>query len=186
MTRRPSLCLAVGLMALLAPAGLLAACGGSDDASSSVASTADTADVGGTADTVVGSDSTAIDLDAITIPDISIPTGAGISEECAVVYQKFLAALGSASTGQDFEGLTNAISSLDAVVPDDLTDDVQILSQAYGELAEVIADFDGDFAAAMADPATQQRMTAIGTPEVSAAGDAISAYFDQACPGTDG
>lgn len=186
MTRRPSLRLAVGLLALLAPAGLLAACGGSDDSSSSVASTAAAADAGATADTV-GSESTAIDLEDITIPaDLSIPAGAGLSEECAEVYQKFIVALGSASSGQDFEGLTDAIGSLDAVVPDDLKDDVATLSQAYSELAVVIAEFDGDFAAAMADPATQERMTAIGTPEVTAAGDAISAYFGEACPGAEG
>ena len=40
MTRRPSLRLAVGLLALVAPAGLLAACGGSDNDSSSASSVA--------------------------------------------------------------------------------------------------------------------------------------------------
>lgn len=189
MTRRPSIRLAVGLLALLAPTGLLAACGSDDEASSSLDSTADVtdaADAGDTADTVLGSESTAIDLEDVTIPDISIPEGAGLSEECAQVYQQFITALGSASSGQDFDGLTNAIGSLESVVPDDLKDDVEILSQAYSELASVIAEFDGDFAAAMADPDTQAKMTAIGTPEVTAAGDAISAYFGEACPGAEG
>jgi hypothetical protein len=173
--------MAVGLLALLAPAGLLAACGGSDGDSSPLSSSADAADADETADTVGASDSTVINLD-----DITIPAGAGISEECAAVYQKFIVALGSASTGQDFEGLQAAIGSLNDVVPGDLQDDVETLSAAYGELAAVIDDFDGDFAAAMADPAAQERMNAIGTAEVTAAGDAISAYFTTACPGAEG
>ena len=175
MTRRPSLRLAVGLLALVAPAGLLAACGGSDNAASSASSVAQAADAGATADTA-----------AINLDDITIPVGADISEECAAVYQKFIVALSSASTGQDMQGLQSAIGSLQDVVPSDLQDDVETLSAAYAELAAVIDDFGGDFAAAMADPAAQERMNAIGTDEVTAAGDAISAYFSSTCPGAEG
>ena len=187
MTRRPSLRLAVGLLALVAPAGLLAACGGSDNDSSSASSVAQAADAGATADTVVGSDTVAAGgTAAINLDDITLPVGADISEECAAVYQKFIVALSSASTGQDMQGLQSAIGSLQDVVPSDLQDDVETLSAAYAELAAVIDDFGGDFAAAMADPAAQERMNAIGTDEVTAAGDAISAYFSSTCPGAEG
>ena len=49
-------------------------------------------------------------------------------------------------------------------------------------MAQVIEDSGGDIAAAMADPANQAKLAAIGSPEVQAAGEAISAFFEETCP----
>lgn len=165
MNRRTSARLMVSVLAVLAPAGLLTSCGGSDanDAAANV-TTADQA-----ADTVPSDVS-------VAVPDIG-----ALSPECAKLTE-FITALTKAGTGQSFEGLSDAVGALSDSVPADLQDEVATLAGAYGQMESIIADYDGDVATAMADPDVQQQIDALGTDDVVAAGDAVSAYFDQQCP----
>lgn len=172
MNRRPSARIArrlvAGLLLVAGPASLVTACGGDDNkVTDAISATDDTVPAGATMP----------DLGDITLPE-NLP----VSGECAELYQRFITALGSAGTGQSFDGLEEAFSSLSDSVPDDLKDDVETVADAYGQMAAVIADAGGDIGKAMADPANQAKIAAIGTPEVEAASDAISAYFEETCP----
>jgi hypothetical protein len=169
--------LLVGFAAVLSSAGFLSACGGDDDVTDALSAAEQADDASDDAsDTDTDSSLPDVDLDDVELPD-NLP----ISDECTAVYQQFVLAMSGASGGT-YEGLETAMASLSESVPDDLDDDVQILSAAYGQMADLLAEYDGDIAAAMADPANQAQMAAIGSPEVSAASDAIGEYFEETCP----
>ncbi|MGD9998830.1 MAG: hypothetical protein AB7L17_07030 [Ilumatobacteraceae bacterium] len=190
MTRATSRRLPHGILALLVPFALVAAaCGGDDDLSSAVDQAEDTgndaADVTLPGGVTLPDGVTIPDLDDVTIPDmsdISIPDNVPITEECRDLYQRFISAMSGVTTGQGLDGFEEAFDALGDTLPSELQDDAQIVSDAYGQMAEVLDEHGGDLAAAMADPATQEKLAAIGTPEVTAALDAIGEYFDETCP----
>jgi hypothetical protein len=189
MTRATQRRLPQGILALLVPLALVtAACGGDDDDLSSAIEQAEDAAEGApdaTSDVTLPDGVTIPDLDDVTIPDlddVTIPQNVPISEECRELYQKFISAMSGVTTGQSIEGLSESFDALTEALPDDLDDEAAIVSDAYGQMAELLEEYDGNLGAAMADPANQQQLAAIGTPEVSAAIDAIGDYFSDTCP----
>lgn len=185
MNRRLTNRMIAGLLLIAAPAGVLTACGGSDDASDA---TSAPAAEGATDDAVTVPEITVAD-DTETdstddFSDLTVPPGA--TGECADIAQEVVDALQQAGSDENFAGLQAAIGSLRDVVPDDLKDDVDVLTDAYGQLADLVAQNGGDVEAALADPDLQAQFEAIGTEEVTNASDALDAYFSEVCPELNG
>jgi hypothetical protein len=179
-SRRLARRLVAGLLIVAGPAGIITACGSSDDASNvTTAAASPAASPVATPATDAGSDAASDDTD-LDLSDLTVPDN--VSGECADLYQHFIEALSKAGSGEDFAGLQAAIASLSDSVPDDLKDDVAVLSDAYGKMADLVAANGGDIATAMANADVQAQLQAIGTEKVTAAGDAISDYFDTTCP----
>ena len=105
----------------------------------------------------------------------------GDTANCMAVINAMSAAAAAVSGQGDATEFQAMIEGLQAAMPDDLKDDAQIFGEAYGEFLAVIAAHEGD-ANAMSDPAVMAALQAIGTPEVEAAANNISAYMDSACP----
>ena len=72
-----------------------------------------------------------------------------------------------------------AFGELAASVPADLLDDLTILSNAYQAYAVVLAANNND----TSSPDVQAAIQTLNTPEVSAAGANMQAYFEATCPG---
>jgi hypothetical protein len=120
--------------------------------------------------------------DGVTIPDnITIPGLDGLSGDCKELYSKFIAAFSGIGTG-DLGDLSSVFDGLAEVLPDDLKDDAQVMSEAFAKYSEVLKKYNGDITKAMADPDAQAALQAIGTDEVTAASENITHYFDETCP----
>ena len=119
----------------------------------------------------------------VTLPgDISIPDNilpGNLTEECRAIAMQFglLMAQAFAPTGEaaNFEQVFGDISSK---VPEELRADVLVVGEAFNAYGEVITANNNDFA----NPQVQAALEALGTPEVEAANERISAYFDATCP----
>lgn len=119
----------------------------------------------------------------VTLPgDISIPDNilpGDLTEECQAIAMQFglLMAQAFAPTGEaaNFEQVFGDISSK---VPEELSADVLVLGEAFNAYGEVMTANNNDFA----NPQVQAALEALGTPEVEAANERISAYFDATCP----
>lgn len=192
-------------LTIAALSGLLfvaAGCGSDDDAGSAADETTATAAEADSAEGA-GSDATdaaapeataADDVEAtsdtrpeisIDLSDISLPEG--LSAECTAYATAIMGAMAGIGTGAevDADAIAEAFGKLESLVPDDLKDDVATMAEAWGPFAELLNKFDGDIAAMMADPEAMAALGAMDTPEVTAADDALSAYFDEVCPDTD-
>lgn len=123
---------------------------------------------------------------SIDLTDLSLPEG--LSGECMAYAQAVAVAFGGLTTGApvDSDQVAESFDTLEGMVPDDLKDDIQVIAGVWGEFAAMLADFDGDLAKAMADPDVMAAMQQMSTPEVTAASDAISAYFEEVCPDVEG
>jgi hypothetical protein len=116
-------------------------------------------------------------------PGATTPVPGGVTGDCAAMYQEWAKAMGGVASGQNDADMTNVFKGLEAVVPDDLKDDVAVLSAAYGKYLTLITKYQGDISKAMQDPEVMKAIEDLGTTEVQAASDNISAYFDATCPG---
>jgi hypothetical protein len=144
--------------------------GGGDTASQSTDASDDTS--GG------GSDDTTGGGGAITVPPV-----AGVTAECQAIVNAMSGAA-AAFSGQGDAAQTKAMfAALEGAMPDELKDDARIFAEAYGKYFDLLTALD-DPSKAMSDPEVLAAMQAIGTPEVQAATDNISAYMDEACPST--
>src|SRR3954466_10610308 len=81
-----------------------------------------------------------ISIPDISIPDISIPTDfsfpANMSDDCKNFYE----GIASAMTGGDkktFDNLATAMDNLRDDVPEELRDDMDVVSDAYAKLADI-------------------------------------------------
>ena len=104
---------------------------------------------------------------------------ADMSTECldfAMAYANALGAMGGASQGADADWQA-WIASMQASVPDELKDAVAVWGTAMNDYLVVIEQHQNDPAA----PEVVAALEAINTPEVQAASDSISAYFDNGC-----
>ena len=125
-----------------------------------------------------GSDDTTGGGDAITLPSV-----AGVTAECQAIVNAMSGAA-AAFTGQGDAAQTKAMfAALEGAMPDELKDDARIFAEAYGKYFDLLMTFD-DPSKALTDPQMIAAMQEIGTPEVQAAADNISAYMDEACPST--
>ena len=168
------------LAAAVLTAGGLTACGSADTSlEEAVQDVVETLPVD---ETLVPSD-VSIDMgDLGTIPDLP-----GMSDDCTDLYNGWIAAMGAASAAMSGAGGSEDVDmiayfeSLATAVPDDIADDVRVISAAWAEWTEALASHDGDITALMADPAAMAAMEAVSSSEVSAASDAVGAYFDEVC-----
>ncbi|CAN5488630.1 hypothetical protein BH10ACT2_BH10ACT2_12920 [soil metagenome] len=143
-----------------------------------------------TAATLVGvaacsSDTSKTSIQDLSTVDVTLPSGATLpaglpgSDECKAVYVQFITAITSAyvpGSNVDFASVFGDVSSK---VPADLQDDLTILAAAYQNYGQVLSASGGD----SSTPEVQAAVAAIQTPEVSAAGQAVTSYFDETCPG---
>ncbi|MDO9176306.1 MAG: hypothetical protein Q7V62_15970 [Actinomycetota bacterium] len=127
------------------------------------------------------------DAGDITLPDgvdITLPDGSDISVpnvltgECGAVYAQLISAMTAAFAPGSEVDLDQVFSQVSANVPDELQGDVEVLSAALRELAEIMQSSGGD----MSSPEVAQAIQEMSTPEVSAASDRLNAYFDATCP----
>ena len=94
-----------------------------------------------------------------------------------------MSAAGMAAAGQgDMAQAAAYMQGLVAAVPDELKADAQIFADAYAGWLTVLAQYNNDFTQAMTDPAAQQAMMALSTPEVEAASQRLGDYMEATCP----
>ena len=124
----------------------------------------------------------------VTIPDITLPGGVtlpgdiptgsipGFSGDCV----KWIQALGAAFSGdaQGLETLEQGFAELAEVVPEDLKDDLQVLADGYGKLADKLAEYNGDFTQVYSDP---EALAIFSAPEFVQAQSNFSAWLDTEC-----
>jgi hypothetical protein len=79
------------------------------------------------------------------------------------------------------EALPGAVNQLSALVPSDLSADVNTLADAVQSFVGVLQRFDFDTAAADADPAAQAQLRALDKQSVVDATARIQKWLDQAC-----
>jgi hypothetical protein len=106
-------------------------------------------------------------------------TGSGSSADCLKLATEWSKAVGAAASGQGGDG--NVFAGLEAVVPDSLKADAKVLAAAYTKYMDIFKKYNGDVAKAMSDPAVQEALKGIGSPEVQASQKKISDYFDGQC-----
>ncbi|MFM2076538.1 MAG: hypothetical protein RJA49_428 [Actinomycetota bacterium] len=160
--------LAFGLTAALAIG--LTACGGSDGGLAQLTST-----------TVGAPGDTASPGDTAGGGDVTVPSVPGLSADCQQLYSQFVQAMGGVGAGQATDA-SKLFDNLKKVLPAELQSAAQTLSEAYGGLTALIAQYNGDYAKAAADPAFQAAIQSMSKPEVAAASKAISDYFTSQCP----
>jgi hypothetical protein len=115
-----------------------------------------------------------------TIPSDGGDMGSGeMSQECLDFAMAYASALGSAAgAGSGSEGDWQSwVSGMQAAVPDELKDDVAVWAGAMQEYLTVLEAHPNDYLA----PEVMAASEKLATPEVTAASDAISAYFDNGC-----
>ena len=124
-----------------------------------------------------GSDVTLSSGDAIDASDLSLP--ANMTGECQAIALQYATLLSQAFAPEGDTGdLEKAFGDISASVPDDLKDDLVVLSAAFSEYAAVLKDNAND----MNSPDVMAALAALSTPEVAAASENVSNYFDATCP----
>ncbi len=116
----------------------------------------------------------------LTLPsDLSIPADLNLSAECRQLAMSFAGVMAQAfaPTAQASD-LEKVFGDLSSKVPDDLKDDVAVMATAFAKYGQIMKDNGND----MTNPAVQKALGDLGTPEVQAASDNITAYFDTVCP----
>jgi hypothetical protein len=168
------------LLALLVLGSLLlAACGGGDDGGSDEAGGDARGTTGGDAGEVTGSDGDG---------DVGM-FGAG---ECAEVVAAMAAATSGISaamsgSGADLEQSIEAMQAFAAEAPEEIREDFQLLAEAYARVGQALADSGYD--PASGEPPSAEAIAALqavgddlNSPELQAASERITAYFDAECP----
>ncbi|MFZ1491449.1 MAG: hypothetical protein WAS51_16040 [Ilumatobacteraceae bacterium] len=116
--------------------------------------------------------------------DIPLP----LSEECSELAEAVEGAFSGIGTGTDsdmFAGLSDAYDRLREVVPDDLKPDVDVLSEAYSKIDDVLAEFDYDFTQAFTDPEAQAAISEAFADEdgsIAEASTRLNTWFQEQCP----
>lgn len=108
---------------------------------------------------------------------ISIPNVAGLSEECTT----YLNAIASAFTGtkDGISGVSESFAKLKDAVPDDLKDDVQVLSDGFAELQKLYEKYNYDYTKIAADPEATKLFS---DGKFNEASTNITAWLDKECP----
>lgn len=171
---------------LLTATVLLAACGGGDESSdgssddgTSLITAPDTAPEVTAAPTTDGESSGG------SIPD-SI---AGVPQACV----ELATALEGAFAGMDdmagggeamemFGSLADAMERLKGELPAEYSADLDLLAEGYRAIDEVLAEYDYDMMEAFTDPAAMEKLQVFDNEEFTAAGERLSAYFEEKCP----
>ena len=85
----------------------------------------------------------------------------------------------------DFGEIADAIDDVKQFTPDDIDDDVEVLSGVYQEMADVIDEYGGNLTEAMSNPEVMEKLESMNSPEVEEASGNVQAYFEERCPGFD-
>jgi hypothetical protein len=113
----------------------------------------------------------------------------GVNDECvqaAAAWSEIFLAQGQFMTGTvSKEELANYRESLDVIgtkVPSELKGDFEVMAKAWGEWSEAVGDIDMSDPAQLTNPATAEKLDEaakkLDTPEVNAAQDKVSDYFE--------
>jgi hypothetical protein len=155
---------------------VLAACGGDLKASVSSQTPITTVAPGGTS----GPGTTGSTGNPSSTAPMGTNPASGTSDNCLKFATQWAAAIGGAMAGQTTDA--GVFDALVGSVPDSLKPDAKLLAKAYTGYFAILKKFNGDYAKAMADPDVQKAIAALGTPELNAAQDRITKYFDAQCP----
>lgn len=114
----------------------------------------------------------------LSIPsDLSVP--AMLTGDCKAIYAQMIGAMAQAFAPADQQvDMEKVFGEVSANVPDELQGDVDVMSAAMTDMAEVMKQYDND----MANPAVMAAMQELSTPEVQAASERLNAYFETTCP----
>ncbi len=121
-----------------------------------------------------GGDITLPGGDAIDPSDLNLP--GNMTEECQAIALRF-ATIYSQAFAPEGE-MENMFGDISADLPDDLQDDLAVLTRAFSEYAKVVTENAND----PTNADVQAALQALGTTEVAAASDNMNAYFDSTCP----
>ena len=163
---------------VLAVALVAAGCGGDDDSSASDTTTIE----GTTTDTTT--EETTTDDGAATSGDFDFA-----DEDCRSLVAAYLGisqAFGAAAAGSndDLEEQAEAFAEFADDVPDEIRADVQTLADAYGQYIQVIQDAGlepGEIPTAEQAQELQEALQAVGTADVTAASERLSAWTTENC-----
>jgi hypothetical protein len=145
----------------LAIVGILVACGG-----------------GSATDVVDDVDQTsgAGEATVITVGDIP-----GANDACEKVVN-MIGAMGQVMGGQiSTEAARSIVDDFVAAVPQEIRADADVLVSAFTGYIDVLSKYDGDMAAAMADPEAITALERIGDAETSASTERINTYLADEC-----
>ena len=163
-----------------------AGCGGGSDEASSDTDTVVATDTIGSEDTSTdetSTDETSTDDSGITSSD----DFNWASEDCQNLVKAFVglsAAVGAASGGSDVSGDVEEFAKYADEVPDEIKADVQTLAAAYSTYIDKLKDLGltaGDIPTAAQAQQLQEAAQSLGTSEVSAAGDRLTAWTNENC-----
>ncbi len=109
--------------------------------------------------------------------DLTLPTG--LAGDCRAIYAQMIAAMAQAfaPAGEQVD-VAKVFGDVEANVPDELKGEVAIMSAAMKQLGEVMKQYNND----MSNPEVMKAMQELSTPEVAAASENLSAYFETTCP----
>ena len=111
----------------------------------------------------------------------TVPAIPGVNADRMAIVQAISASAMAASGQGNLAESQAAIQGLVNGVPDELKADAQIFADAFSQYLAVLAQYEGDFEAAMQAPEAMAALQAISTPEVQAASNRISEYMDANC-----
>lgn len=167
---------------LLTATVLLAACGGGDGASNGDTSLITTPD---TAVEVTAAPTTDGESSGGNIPDV-IP---GVPQECVELAK----AVEAAFAGMDdvmtpgepvemFGDFADAMERLKGELPSEYLADLEVLANGYRAIDDVLAEYDYDLMTAFTDPTAMEKLQVLDDAEFNAAGERLSAYYEETCP----
>jgi len=191
------------LAALLASVLVLGACGGDDDedddttgstTSTTVEAPGDGDDEADTTDDTVEEtvdpdegDDTGTDEDAASFDPAVLESVDDFCQLDAVGDEAFMALTSDTPEGaeQGAQFMAAFFTRATEIAPDELSEDLRVLTGALGELYAAAADHDYDieamYAAAAEDPELQARLDAADAPEVEAADQRVTDWVDANC-----
>jgi hypothetical protein len=166
---------------VLALALVAAGCGGSDDDSSASDTT--------TVEETTTEDTTTAETTIEESTDDGTDTGAFdfADEDCQSLVQAYVglsAAIAAASSGQDVSGDIEGFAEYVDKVPEEIRADVETIAAAYGTFVDDLEGLGytpGEVPTADQLQALQGASASLGTPEVQAAGERLSAWTTENC-----
>ena len=130
-------------------------------------------------------DSSSDDGSSDDIPDL------GSLDECFEASMAFASitliplGLSFGATDEDLEELQDSLEELDASIPEEVSEDFEVIKEAYQEFGEAMSEVDFTDPQALLDEDISQQMedasALIETPEVEEATANIEAYFEENC-----
>ncbi len=119
------------------------------------------------------------------IPDV-IP---GVPQECVELAK----AVEGAFAGMDdimtpgepvemFGDFADAMERLKGELPSEYLADLEVLADGYRAIDDVLAEYDYDLMTAFTDPTAMEKLQVLDDGEFNAAGERLSAYYEETCP----